>query len=132
MVKQSGNNSGIQYRSRELGAVGKWSIGGYQCDIHPKAVNNATVDDERELEGLLAIQAHRGPAMKVEIKGIQLKELPDGELLSMAENPIPKDAKPIGPPAKDGAAPLRFDCDKTCSKVGDRKCRYHLRRSQGI
>ena len=34
---------------------------------------------ERELEGLLAIQIHRGPAMNVQIKDIVLKELPDGE-----------------------------------------------------
>ena len=27
-IKQSGNNSGIQYRSKELPEVGKWSIGG--------------------------------------------------------------------------------------------------------
>ena len=29
MVKQSGNNSGIQYRSEERPDVGKWSVGGY-------------------------------------------------------------------------------------------------------
>ncbi len=46
-IKQSGNNTGIQYRSRELPENGKWSIGGYQCDVHPTAVNNAMVYDER-------------------------------------------------------------------------------------
>jgi len=40
-VRQSGNNSGIQYRSQELKDVGPWSIGGYQCDIHPDQRNNA-------------------------------------------------------------------------------------------
>ncbi len=163
-IRQSGNNSGIQYRSKELSEVGKWSVGGYQCDIHPTSINNAMVYDERgrgiiakngqqvivddagvkwlvkeeppiavvvpewneykiiargnllihqvngkttanlidhqsserELEGLLAFQVHRGPAMKVEIKDIFLKELPDGELLSQEQNPIPKDAKKIG------------------------------------
>ena len=137
-LRQTGNNSGIQYRSRELTEVGKWSIGGYQCDIHPTPANNAMLYDERgrgivakngqevivdaagtkwlvkeqapievvvpdwneykiiargnhlihqvngkttadiidhqeserELEGLLAFQVHRGPAMKVEIKDI--------------------------------------------------------------
>ena len=34
-IKQSGNNSGIQYRSKELPEIGKWSVGGYQCDVHP-------------------------------------------------------------------------------------------------
>ncbi len=34
-IRQSGNNSGLQYRSQEMKDVGPWSIGGYQCDIHP-------------------------------------------------------------------------------------------------
>lgn len=166
-VRQSGNNSGLQYRSKELKDVGPWSIGGYQCDIHPLAANNAMLYDERgraivalngqtvvidrdgtkwlaketepvkvdvadwneytviargnhlihkvngqvtadvidhqaserELEGLLAIQIHRGPAMKVEIKDIVLKELPDGEVLSPEQSPVPADAKKIAAPA---------------------------------
>ncbi len=167
-IRQTGNNSGIQYRSRELAEVGKWSIGGYQCDIHPTAANNAMLYDERgrgivanngqeiivdeqgtkwmvkqqppvvvnvadwneykisaignhlihqvngkttadivdhqaterELEGLIAFQVHRGPAMKVEIKDVYLKELPDGGLLTVAQHPIPKDAKMVSAPAK--------------------------------
>jgi hypothetical protein len=162
-VKQVGNNSGIQYRSKELPEVGKWSIGGYQCDIHPTAENNAMLYDERgrgivakngqsviiapngdkfltaerapvkvevaewneysviaqgnklthkvngqvtaeiidhqagerELEGLLALQIHRGPAMRVEIKDVLLKVLPDGGLLSPEQAPVPADAKKI-------------------------------------
>lgn len=46
-IRQSGNNTGIQYRSKELPAVGKWSVGGYQCDIHPTPANNAMVYEER-------------------------------------------------------------------------------------
>ena len=46
-IKQSGNNTGIQYRSKELPENGKWSIGGYQCDIHPATPNNAMVYEER-------------------------------------------------------------------------------------
>ena len=30
-----GNNSGVQYRSKVLDA-GRWSVGGYQMDLHPK------------------------------------------------------------------------------------------------
>jgi hypothetical protein len=167
-VKQSGNNSGIQYRSKELKDVGPWSIGGYQCDIHPDPRNNAMLYDERgraivahngqsviidkdgtkwitkdsepvkvdvaewneytivargnhlvhklngqvtadvidlqeserELEGLLAIQIHRGPAMKVQIKEIVLRELPDGRVLTADEAKIPADAKKVEAPAK--------------------------------
>lgn len=46
-IKESGNNSGIQYRSKELPEVGKWSVGGYQCDIHPAPANNGMVYEER-------------------------------------------------------------------------------------
>jgi putative heme-binding domain-containing protein len=46
-IKVTGNNTGIQYRSKELPDVGKWSIGGYQCDVHPTAANNAMVYEER-------------------------------------------------------------------------------------
>jgi hypothetical protein len=167
-VKQKGNNSGIQYRSKEFKDVGPWSIGGYQCDIHPDPRNNAmlydergraivaqngqtviidkdgtkwitkdtdpvkvdvaewneytiiargnhlihklngqvTVDvidlqeSERELEGLLAIQIHRGPAMKVQIKDIVLRELPDGGVLAADEVKIPADAKKVESPGK--------------------------------
>jgi len=162
-IKQSGNNSGIQYRSKELKDVGPWSIGGYQCDVHPEAANNAMLYDERgraivcqngqsiiidadgakwlvkqseplkvdvaewneytviaranhlihklngqvvaevvdhqaserELEGLLAFQIHRGPAMKVQIKDVVLKELPDEPLVTLEKSPIPADAKKL-------------------------------------
>jgi putative heme-binding domain-containing protein len=46
-ARVTGNNTGIQYRSKELPEVGKWSIGGYQCDIHPAAPNNAMLYEER-------------------------------------------------------------------------------------
>jgi 3-keto-disaccharide hydrolase len=168
-VKQSGNNSGIQYRSKELPSVGPWSVGGYQCDIHPIPANNAMLYDERgrgivaqngqtviidregtkwlvketepvkvdvaewneytiiargnhlihkvngqvtadvidhqeserEDEGIVAIQIHQGPAMKVQVKDIVLKELPDGGVLTPEQAPVPADAKKIAaPPAK--------------------------------
>jgi hypothetical protein len=165
-VRQSGNNSGLQYRAKQLKDVGPWSIGGYQCDIHPEPANNAMLYDERgrgivcqngqtviidkdgqkwlvkqsdpvkvdvaewneytviargnhlihkvngqvtadvidhqeserELEGLVAIQIHRGPAMKVEIKDITLRELPASDLVTLEKSPIPTDAKKIEAP----------------------------------
>jgi len=173
-VKQSGNNTGIQYRSKELPAVGKWSVGGYQCDIHPAAPNNAMVYEEkgrgiitqngqsvvidpegarwlvaerdpvktdiaewndytviaqgnhlihklngkvtvdlvdfdekaRALEGILAFQIHRGPAMNVQIKDVMLKELPEGGVVPFAKSAIPSDAQKIekqAPRAKKAA-----------------------------
>ena len=46
-LRTEGNNSGIQYRSKELPENGKWSVGGYQCDVHPKPENNAMIYHER-------------------------------------------------------------------------------------
>ncbi len=175
-IKESGNNSGIQYRSKELTEVGKWSVGGYQCDVHPSAANNAMVYEERgrgilvqngqsviiddkggkwlaseheqvkvdiaewheytviangnhithkvdgkvtidlidhdekarSLEGILAFQVHRGPAMIVQIKDVMLKELPEGGLLSLEKNPIPSDAQKVEKPgAKGKKAPAK-------------------------
>jgi len=67
MVKQTGNNTGIQYRSRELPEVGKWSVGGYQCDIHPTPVNNAMVYGEKA--GGILVQ--NGQNMVIDPKGKQ-------------------------------------------------------------
>ncbi len=185
-VRQKGNNTGIQYRSHERPQAGKWSIGGYQCDIHPARPNNAMVYEEggrgiiaqngqgvvidpegrrwlasehdrveveiadwheytiiakgnhlihkidgkvavdlldfepakRSLEGLIAFQIHRGPAMNVQIKDVMLKELPEGGVVSFEKSAIPSDAQiieakrpagkgkaaqPPAPPAKDQA-----------------------------
>lgn len=47
-IKVTGeNNSGIQYRSKARPDVGKWSVGGYQCDIHPNPAYNAMIYEER-------------------------------------------------------------------------------------
>lgn len=162
-IRQTGNNSGIQYRSKELKDVGPWSVGGYQCDVHPQTANNAMLYDERgraivaqngqtviidrdgqkwvvketepvqadvsewneytviargnhlihklngkvtcdvidhqesqrELEGILAIQIHQGPAMKVQVKDIVLKVLPEGGVLTTEQAPVPADAKKV-------------------------------------
>lgn len=170
-VKQKGNNTGIQYRSQERPQAGKWSIGGYQCDIHPARPNNAMVYEEggrgiivqngqgvvidpegkrwlasehdrveveiadwheytiiaqgnhlihkidgkvavdlldfelakRSLEGLVAFQIHRGPAMVVQIKDVMLKELPEGGVVSFEKSAIPSDAQIIEAKPKGNA-----------------------------
>ena len=161
---QDGNNSGIQYRSRELAEVGPFSVGGYQCDVHPNPPYNAQLYEERgrgivalrgqrvvladdgrkwligttgpvepipndewheftviakgnhlihkiddrvvlevfdhdtekrALEGILGIQLHGGPPMKVLVRDVWLRVLPDGGLLSPAETPLPPDAEKL-------------------------------------
>lgn len=175
-VRQAGNNSGIQYRSHELPANGPWSVGGYQCDIHPATANNAMVYEERgrgviiqngqkvvidpegtrwlfeqrepvkvdiaewhdytviargnhlihkvdgqvtidlvdhdeakrAMQGILAFQIHRGPAMRVQIKDVLLKEFPEGGVTEFDKGALPPEAKPIAPPkqkAKPGGEP---------------------------
>lgn len=172
-IKCSASNSGIQYRSKELAEVGKWVVGGYQCDVHANAPYNGMVYEERgrgilvqngqsvviddkgdkwlaaerdavkvdftewheyviiaqgnhlihkvdgkvtidlvdhqeknrALEGLLAFQVHKGPAMIVQIKDVVLKELPDSPLITLDKSPIPSDAQRIVPPVAKKAAP---------------------------
>lgn len=187
-VKVTGNNSGIQYRSKELPENGKWSVGGYQCDIHPNAPYNAMIyhergrgivvqngqsvvvdpearkwlvaerdpvavdteqwheytiiakgnhithllDDQmtielsdydkegRSLEGIIAFQVHRGPAMEVQIKDVRLKHLPDGGVTPFAEADVPSDAQEIGkkkPAPKPKAKPQAKAMPKQVGKA---------------
>ena len=48
---------------------------------------------KRALEGLLGIQLHAGPPMKVCVRDVLLKVLPDGGVLSPDETPLPADAQ---------------------------------------
>ncbi len=171
------NNTGIQYRSHALPEVGPHVVGGYQCDIHPKAEYTAMLYEERgrgivaqngqsvvtdpqgaawlvaerpaakadvtqwteftivakgnhivhkingqvsaeitdfdeksrSLEGLLALQIHKGKAMKVEVQSIDLKPLPDGPITTFEKAAVPNDAQRIESvkpsPKKPSAAP---------------------------
>jgi len=187
-IKQSGNNSGIQYRSVELPKNGKWSVGGYQCDVHPNPPYNAmiyheqfrgiivkngqnvvidpqgsqwivaerdpvavdvakwhtytiiakgnhithkldgkiTIDlvdhekEKRSLEGLLAFQVHRGPAMRVEIKDVMLKDLPDGGVIPFAKSNIPSDAQMANKPAPKKKAKAKPKPKAKPKKKGNR------------
>ncbi len=48
------NNSGIQYRSRELPEVGPFVISGYQCDIHP-AIEHTGMTYEEKGRGIFGL-----------------------------------------------------------------------------
>ncbi len=64
----------------------------------------------RALEGILAVQVHVGPAMKIQFKDFKIKHLPDDmPLLKPEDHPIPADAhgvKPQGKLPKDWKAPI--------------------------
>ncbi len=160
------NNSGVQYRSRELKDVAPWVITGYQCDIHPAIEHtgmtyeergrgifglngrNVLIDPDgalwqlsehapvkadvsqwneyvviakgnhlshfingqptselidhdarkRALDGLLAIQLHRGNPNRVEIKELRLKVLPEAPIEAFDPAKLPPMAKKIEKP----------------------------------
>lgn len=52
----------------------------------------------RALEGLLAIQLHKGNANRVEIKDLRVKSLSDGEVLAFDPNKLPAGAQKIDKP----------------------------------
>jgi hypothetical protein len=49
-------------------------------------------ESSRSLEGILALQVHQGPPMKVQFRDIRLRELPEAEVRDLEEAPIPKNA----------------------------------------
>lgn len=56
----------------------------------------------RKLEGVLAVQVHVGPPMKIQYRDFFLKRLPDNlPLIKPGEAPIPESAVPVTPQGKD-------------------------------
>ncbi|GEP42931.1 family 16 glycoside hydrolase [Brevifollis gellanilyticus] len=65
-IRQKGNNTGIQYRSSE-NADKKWSIRGYQCDIHPNAPYRAMMYEE----GGRGIVSQNGQSVVIDPAGVK-------------------------------------------------------------
>lgn len=56
----------------------------------------------RKLEGVLAVQVHVGPAMKIQYRNFFVRHLPDDlPLLTAKDAPIPADAPKVVPQGKD-------------------------------
>jgi len=55
---------------------------------------------ERETEGVIAFQIHRGPAMKVEIRSVALRRLPAAGIVSPDATPVPAGAPDVHPRPK--------------------------------
>jgi hypothetical protein len=56
------------------------------------------IDHDREgrsMKGIIALQVHRGPAMRVQMKDVELKHLPAGGMLSLADVPLPAGAEKV-------------------------------------
>ena len=53
------------------------------------------------MEGVLAMQVHKGPAMTIEFKDMRIKHLPDDlPIRSAEEHPIPLGSKGVRPQGK--------------------------------
>lgn len=59
----------------------------------------------RRLEGLVGVQVHVGPPMKVQFRNWRIKHLPDAKLIKPEQTPIPPDAPKVVPQA--GTPPPR-------------------------
>lgn len=79
-VRQLGNNTGIQYRSRDFPDAGPWSMTGYQLDIYPLPANNGQLYEERGRR-LMGRNGHR---VVVDPAGVKW--------LVAATGPVPADA----------------------------------------
>ncbi|HWL08190.1 MAG TPA: DUF1080 domain-containing protein [Planctomicrobium sp.] len=71
-------------------------------DDHP-TVDVIDLDEKnRALEGILGVQVHVGPAMRIQYRNVYLKHLPDDlPILSSEEAPIPKSAVKVVPQGQD-------------------------------
>ncbi len=70
-------------------------------DGHPTADLIDLDEKGRALEGVLAVQVHVGPAMKIQYKDFKIKHLPDDLPLQKAEDhPIPAKAHGVRPQGK--------------------------------
>lgn len=75
----TGNNSGVQYRSKVLNAA-TWSVGGYQMDLHPNAPYLGMLYEERG-RGIACLRGQRvnlgdKPAVtgKLDLPDVKLEE----------------------------------------------------------
>ncbi len=79
-------------------------------DGHPTADLIDFDENGRVLDGVLAMQVHRGPPMTIEFKDMLIKHLPDDlPLLQPKDHPIPADAhgvRPQGRLPKNWKAPI--------------------------
>jgi len=68
---------------------------------HPTADLMDMDEKARETEGILALQVHKGPPMKVEFKEMRIKHLPDDlPLLQLKDHSIPKGSLGVRPQGK--------------------------------
>lgn len=82
--------------------------------------------DQRELEGILALQVHRGPAMTAQFKEMVLKRLPDGDIVPFDKASLPADANAAPEPA-----PARKKAQAKAQVQAKAKARIALNKAEG-
>jgi len=82
-LTSEGNNSGIQYRSQPRPQTGEYSMGGYQCDMHPDSWANGMLYDERG-RGILCKRGMKA-VITSEGEARQVGELPAEPVFDTAE-----------------------------------------------
>ena len=80
-----------EWNTFEVIAIGNKLVHKVNGEVYTVAIDHN--EKGRDLKGVLAFQIHKGPAMRVQFKDIELKRLPSGGVLSLADAPIPENAK---------------------------------------
>ena len=80
-----------EWNTFEIIAIGNKLVHKVNGEVYTVAIDHN--EEGRDLKGVLAFQIHKGPAMRVQFKDIELKRLPSGGVLSLADAPIPENAK---------------------------------------
>ena len=80
-----------EWNTFEVIAIGNKLVHKVNGEVYTVAIDHN--EEGRDLKGVLAFQIHKGPAMRVQFKDIELKRLPSGGVLSLADAPIPENAK---------------------------------------
>ncbi len=65
--------------------------------------------DLRSLRGVIGLQLHAGPKMRVEFRDLRIKDLPPVDLTPPEQTPLPDDAPEVHAPRQGATAPPRKD-----------------------
>lgn len=101
VVGQLGRKSFVPGEWHEYRVLVEGNHHRHWIDGHPTADLLDFDGKGRSLEGVLAVQVHVGPAMKIQYKNLRIKHLPDDLPLRKPEDhPIPADAHGVRPQGK--------------------------------
>ena len=82
-----------EWNSYEVIAIGNKLVHKLNGEVCTEIIDHDQAG--RLMKGIIAFQVHRGPAMRVQIKDVELKHLPAGGLLSLDDATLPEDAEKV-------------------------------------